>query len=573
VNNQIQFHGDLMRIRFERFDMDSYATFLKAKRLPEYRIEVLDPDELSYEITAPARFAPMLGVPSPAPVKPDLPLPEFLLDDQAAIVQMALAAKRFAIWKDCGLGKTLEQLEFCRQVVHRTSGRALIVTRNSIVGQFFDESQKFYGDALHLVGLTSRQMVREWCATGRINGQATGEQIGITNVEKFIPEGPDDQVMHECRHLAAFDLDEASILKSGGGKIKWALIKSARGVEYKVAATATPAPNEVMEFASQASFLEKLRDENEILWTYFTRDPKTHRWSVKKHARKAFFEFMAGWSIYVRDPKRYGWREKIDPPPEPQTFVHLIKPTEAQRHFILDFNARVPAPAGDRSNTASMFATEVNATTGIKLSQAAKGFVYSTVDGRKITPIESNKPEFVADLIVSESAMGLQVLVWTEFNEETRILDELLRSHPKFKRKSARDLDILTGDTPDADRDEILDDFRKGACRVLISRASMLGFGMNLQMCGSMIFSGWSFSFEQYYQAVRRAYRFGQTNAVRVHIPVISELEGQMFEAICRKDRQQELAIAEMEENYIAARRRIGAERPVREAGKVECAA
>ncbi|MHC5540143.1 DEAD/DEAH box helicase family protein, partial [Singulisphaera rosea] len=304
---EIAFRDDQLAVRFDRFDTESYDLFLRVKRLPEYQVE-FHPDDETYSITAPARFASMLGVERPVGGREDLQPSKFLFDDQAAIVRMALEAKRFAVWSDCGLGKTVVFLEWARHVIHRTGGRVLIVTMNEIVPQTIDMARQFYGDSLPIHRITSRQEMREWCA-------GSGSGLAIVNYEKWNPEDLARQVVSEARQLAGIVLDESSRLKTGGGKQKWALIKSCRGIEYKLSCTATPAPNDVMEFASQASFLEKMRSEGEILWTYFTRDPKTHRWTVRPHARAAFFEFMAGWSIYVRDPRRYGWRAGMEPVP------------------------------------------------------------------------------------------------------------------------------------------------------------------------------------------------------------------------------------------------------------------
>lgn len=570
---QVTVVEDQLNVDFEMFSIEDYQLFLKVKRLPEYRL-TFEEDRDRYHVTAPARFAPMLGVDLPRVERDSLPIWHRLYDDQAEITRLALEVKRFACWSDCGLGKTYIEAEFARQVSHRTSGgRVLVVTLNEIVPQWIEMIREFYGDALPVVRLDTRQRMREWCATGCIDGRPTDSKVAVTNYEKFNHESDADQVVSELRHLSGFVLDESSRLKTGGGKQKWAVIKSGKGIPYKLSCTATPAPNELMEFASQASFLEQMRAESladaaqQIIWTYFTRDSKTHRWTVKKHARAAFFEWMSAWSIYVRDPRKYGWRQGMQPPPEPTYLHHHISMTDEQRAFILDFNAKAPPPAGDRSGTPQMFAGEVNAITSAKLSQAAKGFVYtsggskaarhkdehSRSGSRRVQTIASNKPAFVAELIAKEVAAGLQVLVWTVFDEEAAILDRALRSHPKFSPKAMKQLDVLTGKTSEKERVKILEAFRHGESRVLITRADMLGYGMNFQQCGSMVFSGWTFSYEQFYQAVRRAYRDGQTLSVRVHVPVIPELEGQMYEAIGRKQTQHEAAIAEMELNYIAA--------------------
>jgi superfamily II DNA or RNA helicase len=170
-----------------------------------------------------------------------------------------------------------------------------------------------------------------------------------------------------------------------------------------------------------------------------------------------------------------------------------------------------------------------------------------------VTRVDSLKPPYVAGLIVAEAAdaaaggRGLQTLVWTVYDAETEILADLLAGAPFA-------VEALTGRTPKRERPAIVERFRTGRTRVLLARASMLGYGMNFQFAKAMVFNGWGFSYEQYYQAVRRLVRYGQADRVRVHVPLIPELEGQMWEAIGRKGRQHEEAIAEMEANYIRAR-------------------
>ena len=536
----ITFAGDRMAVHFDRFDVEAYGLFLRIKRLPEYRVEYLEATE-TYRISAPARFAAMLGVEVPAADGSGLPLLETLMDDQREILGMALDAKRFACWSDCGLGKTIIGLKFARQVAHRTGGRVLIFTLNEIVTQWIEEARKFYGDTLPIARLDSRAAMRDWAAGG---GDRPG-MIAITNYEKMNPDASGQEV-HELRHLAGVVLDESSRLKTGGGKQKWALIKSTKGVEFKLSLTATPAPNDTMELASQASFLEKMRSEGEIIWTYFSRDPKTHRWTVKPHARQAFFKFMSGWSIYVRDPRKYGWHEGVAVPPEPEVFYHAIKATPEQQQFLFEHEQHAV------TGQLGMFAEkDTNAIQRNRLGQVAKGFYYdNTTKPRRVVRVDSHKPAFVADLIRDEAGRGHQVLVWTVFDAEADIVAAAV---------GCRDVEVLTGKVKDADRRAILNRFSRGKTRVLISRASMLGYGMNFQHCRAMVFSGFNDSYEQFYQALRRAYRFGQEHRLRVHIPYVRDLEEPSLDTILHKQDEHERAIAEMERNYIAARRRITA--------------
>jgi hypothetical protein len=536
----VNFAGDRLSIRFDRFDPVAYALFLRCKKLPEYGL-VFDPVAEAYTIDTPARFAPLLGIDRPA-LRTDLPIAGHLFDDQSLLCRQAIDAKRFALWCQCGWGKTPVGLEWARQVTLRVAGgRVLIVTLNEVVGQWIEEAAKWYGDALPLERLYTRSEMRDWCREGSAG-------IAVTNYEKFNPDEL-GRVVNECRHLAGVVLDEASRLKSGGGKQKWALIKSFKGVEYKLTLTATPAPNDFIEYASQAAFLEKMRTDADIIWTYFTRDPKSHRWTIKPHARAAFFEFMASWSVYVNDPKRYGWRAGHPDVPPPVNHVVEIEATPEQREAARAITA-------DSAGQLALFPDEdTNTIQRAKLSQVAKGFVYrggkTDKGGRAFDRIPSRKAAAVADIVKREAKAGAQVLVWTVFDAESTILGEALAA------AKVKGVELLTGKTPKEARPDLIDRFRTGKTRVLVSRARLLGYGMNFQFCTAMVFSGWTDSFEDLYQAVRRAVRYGQTERVRVYFPMVRELEGDTFDNVERKWREFEGAIEEMEENYVRARGRL----------------
>lgn len=534
----ITFAGDRMRVAFDRFDLDAYGLFLRCKALPEYDV-TFDRERETYEISAPSRFAPLLGVPTPAAEAAPLPYCDVMYDDQRVLVTQALTAKRFAIWSQCGNGKTLMGLEFARQVAARTRGRVLITTLYEIVPQWIEEAARFYGDALPLPRLETREAMREWCASGPPG-------LAITNYEKFNHRGLAEQVVNELRHLAGVVLDESSRLKTGGGKQKWALVKSTKGIEYKLSLTATPAPNDTIEFASQAAFLEKMRTDADILWTFFTRNPETTKWEVKPHARRAFFEFMASWSVYVNDPRRYGWR--LDQPvvPAPTYKVIDVALTPEQRNWMHRLTV------DDVTGQSDLFGgSSKGAVRRLQLSQLAKGFIYrkDADKKRRTITVDAGKPSAVACLVSDELQAGEQVLIWTVFDAESALL---------YERLKLRDgVALLTGATPDDERLRILHAFRRGEVRVLISRPRMLGYGLNFQHCGAMIFSGWTDSFEDLYQAIRRAVRHGQRKSVRVYFPIVRELEGDVFDNVRRKEAEFERAIADMEANYIRASQRL----------------
>lgn len=662
----VTFSCGRLRVRFDRFDIPAYRRFLQVKALPESDVE-FDADTEAYTVTAPRRFATMLDVQAPPADSDDLPLEDWLFDDQRFIVPAAIEAKRYACWSDCGLGKTLIALSYSRQVMHRTGGRVLIVTLNDVVDQFSGMCREFYGNSLPMVRLRTRHAMRCFCLDGttgrdtkrteavehlcrertcqraskelaaikeyreRLNrGELSIDWTGwaeftvplsngtevdvlwdpshmagghlqfwgpisetgyrshfmapctdatlpefaremaeelafkltspkkgavapkppslaITNYEKFNPEmgSTDKQVITELRHLAGLVLDESSRLKTGGGKQKWAIIKSSKGIEYKLSCTATPAPNDTMEFASQAAFLERMRTDGDIIWTYFHRDQKTHRWTVKAHAREAFFRFMSSWSIYVRDTRRYGWRKDHKPIPDPITTIHDVAATPEQ---ILEMQKLSTDPTGQMR----LFEGDTNAIQRVRLSEVAKGFLYEGPEKPRVARrIPSRKPVFVADLIQRDrEQFGEPVLCWTQFDAETDILADLLRER-------GLPFDVITGRVKKSLRGSIIDRFRNGETPILIGRAKMLGYGQNFQHCGCMVFSGWNDSFEEWYQAIRRAFRFGKETALRVHVPVVRELEGDMLENVFNKAAKHLAAIEEMEHYYIEAMREM----------------
>lgn len=575
-------------VTFSNYDLTEYGVFLRAKAVPEFEI-TLDEGGMANGLSVPGRFAHLVGDGSSEIVDRDwAEMPGFLFRDQKEILKLALEAERFACWSDCGLGKTLIEFEFARQVAAKTGGRVLIITLAHLVADLVSEAAKFYGDKLPVRILDSRKEMREWC-------KGEGSAVAITNYEKMNPDGgPETQVVNEMKLLAGIVLDESSRLKTGGGKQKWALIKSAKGIRYKLSCTATPAPNEVMEFARQAAFLERIRGESDVMWTYFTRDKVTQEWTVKAHARPHFFRWMASWSIYLRNPERYGWSRGIAPVPEPVFFEHRIPATGEQLALAAEVaaqesgknarNGKHGKKKGQRGGELLPAEISLGMVGRNILSQVAKGFRYrkvicSRVNGPECGPNEaahmtgvatgsrkasatepdapaasktnydlvaSNKPAAVARLIEAEARAGRQVLVWCVFDAE---VDVIMAELEKLGVPAVS----LGGSDKKSERAGILNEFRTGRAAVLVSKAGMLGFGFNFQFCGSMVFSGFTDSFEAFYQAVRRAFRFGQMRRLRVHLPFVPELEEAILRNVLRKAAQFDVLITEQEDAYIKA--------------------
>jgi hypothetical protein len=419
------------------------------------------------------------------------------------------------------------QLEWARKVIHRTDRHVPIFAPLAVIPQTIRECQKFYNDELTPTWLKTREELIEWCKNPT-------SFLAITNPQKLIPG-----IINELRLCGGIVLDESSILKTGGGVIKWNLIKSCRGIEYKLSCTATPAPNDTMEYASQAAFLEKLRHEGEILWTFFKRD-KRGNWEVKPHAQEAFFRFMSDWSIYLRSPARYGWKDNIADIPEPEVIETKLTATDVQL-------AEAQAVLG--KSGADWFTEKLGVTQRSKLSQIAKGFIY---EGKppKARFLPSPKPNFVASRFFEEMELGTQPICWTVFNAESA---EIEKEISKAVVAAGKNVAVIDGLTKDDDEADILQRYVAGELDGLISKASLLGYGLNFQNCGALIYSGWNDSYEAWYQSVRRAYRYGQQKKIRIHVPYIPELEGRIYENILRKKALFERDTAIQEENYIKA--------------------
>lgn len=503
------------QVEFPAYGLDSYQLFLACKKLPERQIDY-DPTRDLYTITTAARFATQLDATAVVPERVLRQPATWLFDYQDFIVRRAIDAKRYAVWADCGLGKTPMGIEFSR-LISEGGGKSLVCCPPRVAREWKKQTAKFYGDSLELASLPSRAQLVEWLTS-------RGSGIGLCSHFAFV-----DGQIPELRMLDGFVLDESSILKSGGGVIKWNIIHSAKGIEYKLSETATPAPNDTMEFASQASFLEKLRTEGEILWTFFQKVGDTGEWELRPHAREAFFRFMASWSIYLRDPSRFGFKDNLKSIPVPQYFEHEIEATSEQIAFAESIT-------GQKINLFD--APSIGVAQRTKLSQAAKGFVYG---GGSSSPMPSRKPAVVADLARQELAAGRPTVVWSVYDAEEEILAKMIPGA------------VILAREPDTDK--ALDAFERGDFGCAIAKASSLGYGGDMPHIKAMVFSGWDDSYERFYQAIRRGYRYGQTDSLRVHIPVVQGLEDMTWENVQRKARNFERDAAEQEKWYLAALR------------------
>lgn len=393
----------------------------------------------------------------------DVPADELnplLFDFQRDIVKWALAKGKAAIFAGCGDGKTAMQLEWAEQIRRRTGGKVLIVAPLAVAAQTQREGEKF-GIAVKI------------CAE---QADATADALNVTNYEKL------DKFV--AADFIGIVLDESSIIKSFSGKLRNQIIDTFALTPYKLACTATPAPNDYMELGNHSEFLGVMT-RAEMLAMYFVHDGgQTSKWRLKGHAAGLFWQWLASWCVVVDDPKELGYN--ISGYDLPQLRIHQI---------VVD---------GDDIVTESLSLTE-----------------------RREARRESLEARCAAaaELVNSSSDSWL---CWCDLNDEANMLHSLINGSAN----------VQGSDSPEYKTKTMLD-FAAGTLKCLITKPKIAGYGMNWQNCHNMIFVGLSDSFEAYYQAVRRCWRFGQKDDVDVYI-VISAREGAVKENIERKERDNE---------------------------------
>ena len=479
-----------------RAQLEGYDDLITLRAAGEYefiddRGDVwVDPDALA-----------AVGVIDERVVRSEWQLGAHLFDYQAWIVARALDRQRFALFADTGLGKTAMQLDWAVNVARHTNGKVMILAPLSVCRQTCAEAERFYGAPI-VLDATDRPTLEAWLAD-----PDHPTSIAITNYEKFDGGGKGDRFGGEHLDVAGVVLDESSMLKAFGVR-KFAVMRAFAGVRWKLACSATPAPNQRTEFAQHAVFLDQVRSTTEYLTAYFMN--RDGDWQFKPHARDAWAANLASWAVFVRDPKRWGFADHLADLPEMTERFPVVALTDEQT---------TAARMHETGDQPSLFgATPGGITSRTKMMQIAHGFELG--DGKVVERYPTLKPAWIADLVNGEHAED-QVIIWVTFDEEG---DQLAAMIPGSRH--------LSGKVKPAVRDEAIEGFRRcdpEAPRVLILKPAMFGFGVNLQACSVQVFSTITDSFERYYQCIRRSYRFGQTKAVQVYVPLTA-----LDEAICQ---------------------------------------
>lgn len=386
---------------------------------------------------------------------------------QINTLEFCLNAGKSAAFLDTGLGKSFIELEFAKQCAEETGKPSLILTPLAVAGQMVREGNKFNIDA---------RQIRE--------DDEVGAGVMVANYERLPKLNPDK--------FGAIILDESSILKSFGGRTRNMLMDAFKYTPYKLAATATPSPNDHMELGNHAEFLGIMRQQ-EMLSKWFINDTGTasQDWRLKGHAVDDFWQWVASWSRCATLPSDLGGCDDGYILPEIIRKLHTVE-----------------ADLSDDTDGMLFRIPEMSATSFHKEKRRTL----------------QERCELAAELATHDKP----VTVWCETNDESKLLAGMIDGAKEVR-----------GDMKPERKEELLLGFADGDYRVIVTKPKLAGFGVNWQHCAHAVFASISFSYEQHYQAVRRSHRFGQSERVKNDI-VIADTERSIWEAVNTKGAKHE---------------------------------
>lgn len=420
-----------------------------------------------------------------------------LFDWQRAIVEWACRKGRAALFEDCGLGKTRQQLEWARQVVNHTGRPVLIVAPLAVGAQTVAEGME--------IDLPVTQV--------RGQQEVTSPGVYVTNyemVEHFNPRG-----------FGGVVLDESSILKAFIGKTKRLLVEMFSCVPYRIACTATPAPNDLCELGNHSEFLG-LFSLQEMQSRWFVNDGfDAGSYRLKKHAAHDFWQWVGSWAVCIQTPDDLGF--------DGSAFV--LPPLVTHRHVVAVDEFK--EGQGTLVNMQKLSATALH---------------------QELRETAPQRAEKVASLCSQSSDPWV---VWCHTDAEA---DEIMKRIPGAVE--------VRGSMPFQRKSDNLMAFSSGECRVIVTKPKIAGWGLNWQHCANIATVGPSYSFESRYQAIRRCWRFGQKRQVEDHV-VMTRRESAVFEVAQTKEIQhRSMADAMREVGHdlsVARRRELKEYRPIQQ--------
>lgn len=422
--------------------------------------------------------APMMGM-------DDVPsLSPHLFDYQKDVVGFLLRAGSGAAFLDTGMGKTSVELEFGRVVVERENRPVLMLAPLAVGVQHLREAERFGIDA----------------AIARGQQDVNAAKVYIANYERLH--------LFDKSRFAGVILDESSIVKSYNGKVSRSLVEFASGMRWKLAATATPAPNDHMELGQHSNFLGVM-PSNEMLARWFVTDQsEMGRYRLKRHGIRPFWSWVASWSRCAGSPSDLGYDDS-----------KFILPNLKIEQHIVDTDITVGAGDGKLFRLPDMSATSIHREKRLTANDRAK----------KVAELVANEP--------NEPWM-----IWVETDYDADAIMALLPDAVEVRGNMSADV-----------KEQRLNAFSSGEIKILVSKPSIAGFGLNWQHCARTAFVGLSFSYEMFYQAIRRFWRFGQKREVHCHI-AMAETETAIWSVIQRKKAEHETMKVQM---FEAMRREV----------------
>lgn len=390
-----------------------------------------------------------------------------LFNWQARIVEWALRRGTACVFADTGLGKTRMLLTWADEVATHTNGRVLVLAPLGVVQQTTAE-----GKAIGITATPSRD--------------GTTHRITVANYERLHHFNPSD--------FTGVVLDESSRIKNYDSKTRDQIIEAFRDTPYKLACTATPAPNDHMELGNHAEFVGAMT-RPEMLAMFFVHDgSRTSQWRLKGHARREFWRWVSTWAVAIKRPSDLGYSNEGLQLPELHVTEHPIA--------------------------------------GAHVGEGLFGMASGIQEERQARRESLNdRVARIAELVAAEPTEPW--VIWCDLNDESTALTAAIPGA----------VELTGSDTPD-EKEAKLEAFTQHG-GVLVTKPSIAGFGLNWQHCARTAFCGIGHSFEQYYQAVRRFWRFGQKRPVNVHL-VYSEAELAVIENLRRKEREAEEMTAGM---------------------------